>query len=67
MIKLKNLFKYYDNKFQRTFVLKDVDITINKGEFVSIMELLKQLNDEGITINQVRHNDEIENYDLVQH
>ncbi|MDA3930737.1 MAG: ABC transporter ATP-binding protein [Prolixibacteraceae bacterium] len=37
MIKLKNLFKYYDNKFQRTFVLKDVSLTINEGEFVSIM------------------------------
>ena len=37
MIKLKNLFKYYDNKFQRTFVLKDVSIDIAEGEFVSIM------------------------------
>lgn len=37
MITLKNIFKYYDNKFQRTFVLKDIDITINEGEFVSIM------------------------------
>lgn len=37
MITLKNIFKYYDNKFQRTFVLKDVDLTIEEGEFVSIM------------------------------
>ena len=37
MIQLNNLFKYYDNKFQRTFVLKDVSLTINEGEFVSIM------------------------------
>jgi putative ABC transport system ATP-binding protein len=37
MITLKNIYKYYDNKFQRTFVLKDIDITINQGEFVSIM------------------------------
>lgn len=37
MIQLKNLFKYYDNKFQRTFVLKDVSLSINEGEFVSIM------------------------------
>jgi len=37
MITLKKLFKYYDNKFQRTFVLKDIDLTINEGEFVSIM------------------------------
>jgi putative ABC transport system ATP-binding protein len=37
MITLKKLYKYYDNKFQRTFVLKDIDLTINEGEFVSIM------------------------------
>jgi ABC-type lipoprotein export system ATPase subunit len=37
MITLKKLFKYYDNKFQRTFVLKDVNLTISEGEFVSIM------------------------------
>jgi len=37
MITLKKLYKYYDNKFQRTFVLKDVNLTINQGEFVSIM------------------------------
>ncbi len=37
MITLKNIYKYYDNKFQRTFVLKDVNPTIKEGEFVSIM------------------------------
>lgn len=37
MIQLNNLYKYYDSKFQRTFVLKDVSLTINEGEFVSIM------------------------------
>jgi len=37
MITLKNIYKYYDNKFQRTFVLKDVSLTIGEGEFVSIM------------------------------
>ncbi len=37
MIQLNNLFKYYNNKFQRTFILKDVSLTINEGEFVSIM------------------------------
>jgi len=37
MIKLKNIFKYYDNKFQRSFVLKDINLSINEGEFVSIM------------------------------
>jgi putative ABC transport system ATP-binding protein len=37
MITLNKLFKYYDNKFQRTFVLKDIDLSIGEGEFVSIM------------------------------
>lgn len=37
MITLKNLFKYYDNKFQRTYVSKDINLTINEGEFVTVM------------------------------
>jgi putative ABC transport system ATP-binding protein len=37
MITLKSIFKYYDNKFQRTYVLKDVNLTINEGEFVTVM------------------------------
>ena len=37
MITLNHLFKYYDNKFQRNYVLKDVNLTINEGEFVTIM------------------------------
>ncbi len=37
MIKLFNIDKYYDSKFQRTFVLKDVNLELNEGEFVSIM------------------------------
>ncbi|MFB6318433.1 ABC transporter ATP-binding protein [Saccharicrinis sp. FJH54] len=37
MIQLNKLYKYYDNKFQRTFVLKDVSLTINEGEFLTIM------------------------------
>jgi len=37
MITLNKIFKYYDNKFQRTFVLKDVSLTVKEGEFVSIM------------------------------
>ena len=37
MITLKSIYKYYDNKFQRTFVLKDVDLAIAAGEFVSVM------------------------------
>ena len=37
MIQLKDIYKYYDSKFQRTFVLKDVDLEIQQGEFLSIM------------------------------
>ena len=37
MIQLNNIFKYFDHKFQRSFVLKDVSLTINEGEFVSVM------------------------------
>ncbi|WP_319500209.1 ABC transporter ATP-binding protein [uncultured Draconibacterium sp.] len=37
MIQLKNIDKYYDAKFQRTFVLKGVNLDIKQGEFVSIM------------------------------
>lgn len=37
MISLKNIFKYYDSKFQRTFVLKDINLNIAEGEFVTIM------------------------------
>lgn len=37
MIQLQNIDKYYDAKFQRTFVLKRVDLNIKQGEFVSIM------------------------------
>ncbi|HPT13034.1 MAG TPA: ABC transporter ATP-binding protein [Bacteroidales bacterium] len=37
MITLKNIDRYYDSKFQRTFVLKGIDLEIREGEFVSIM------------------------------
>ena len=37
MIRLKDIYKYYDSKFQRTFVLKDIDLSIEEGEFISIM------------------------------
>jgi ABC-type lipoprotein export system ATPase subunit len=48
MIRLNNVFKYYDSKFQRTFVLKDIDLEISEGEF--------------ITIIQVTHNEEFAKY-----
>ena len=37
MIHLLNIDKFYDSKFQRTFVLKGINLEVNDGEFVSIM------------------------------
>jgi ABC-type lipoprotein export system ATPase subunit len=37
MIKLNNIFKWYTVGGTRSFVLKDVDLSIKEGEFVSIM------------------------------
>ena len=37
MIQLTNIDKHYDSKFQRTFVLKAVNLEVTEGEFVSIM------------------------------
>tara|TARA_R110000868_G_scaffold294140_3_gene554768 strand:- start:17248 stop:17931 length:684 start_codon:yes stop_codon:yes gene_type:complete len=37
MIKLKNIDKYLDKKFQRTFILKDINLELKQGEFASIM------------------------------
>ncbi len=37
MISLHDIFKYYSNKFVKTYVLRDVNIDINEGEFVTIM------------------------------
>ncbi len=37
MIVLKNLSKYYDNKFQRSYVLNNINLRVTEGEFISIM------------------------------
>lgn len=37
MIKLIDIDKFIDSRFQRTFILKGIDLTINQGEFVTIM------------------------------
>ncbi len=37
MIKLKNIEKYYNNKSVRTFVLRNVNLDVEEGEFISIM------------------------------
>lgn len=37
MIKLLNIEKYYTSKFVKTFVLRDIKLEIEQGEFISIM------------------------------
>jgi ABC-type lipoprotein export system ATPase subunit len=37
MIELQNIYKWYTSGGTRTFVLKDINLTIGAGEFVSIM------------------------------
>lgn len=37
MIELKNIYKYVNQGGNRIFLLKDVSLTINEGEFVSVM------------------------------
>jgi len=37
MIQLKNIFKYYSNKFLKTYVLQDIDLEVKEGEFLTIM------------------------------
>jgi putative ABC transport system ATP-binding protein len=37
MINLKNITKYYESKSVKTFVLRNINLEIKEGEFVSIM------------------------------
>jgi len=37
MIELQHIVKYYSKKFSRTFVLRDINLQIEEGEFVTIM------------------------------
>jgi ABC-type lipoprotein export system ATPase subunit len=37
MIHLTGIDKYYDSRFQRSFVLKGINLRVEEGEFVSIM------------------------------
>jgi ABC-type lipoprotein export system ATPase subunit len=37
MIELKGIYKWFNTGNNRTFILKDVDLSIKEGEFVSIM------------------------------
>ncbi|HEV2832980.1 MAG TPA: ABC transporter ATP-binding protein [Hanamia sp.] len=37
MIRLKNIFKWYNTGVNRTFILKDINLDVKEGEFISIM------------------------------
>ncbi len=37
MIQLKNIFKWYSTGFVKTYVLRDLNLQIKEGEFVSVM------------------------------
>jgi ABC-type lipoprotein export system ATPase subunit len=37
MIKLKNIEKFYSNKIIKTYVLRNINLEIEEGEFVSVM------------------------------
>ncbi len=37
MIKMRNITKYYSSGFIKTFVLRDVDLDVKEGEFITIM------------------------------
>jgi len=37
MIKLDSIFKYYTNKFVKTYVLRDVSLEVEQGEFLTVM------------------------------
>ncbi|MEB2780886.1 ABC transporter ATP-binding protein [Algoriphagus sp. C2-6-M1] len=37
MIQLKDLDKYIESRFQRVFILKGINLTIDEGEFITLM------------------------------
>jgi ABC-type lipoprotein export system ATPase subunit len=37
MIKMRNITKYYSSGFVKTFVLRDIDLDVGEGEFLTIM------------------------------
>lgn len=37
MIELKKIYKWYNTGVNRVFVLKDIDLSVKQGEFISIM------------------------------
>ena len=37
MLELKGIYKWYNTGNHRTFILKDIDLSVKEGEFISIM------------------------------
>jgi ABC-type lipoprotein export system ATPase subunit len=37
MLELKGIYKWYSTGSNRNFILKDIDLTVNEGEFISVM------------------------------
>jgi putative ABC transport system ATP-binding protein len=37
MIQLTNIDKFVESRFQRVFILKGIDLTIEQGEFLTLM------------------------------
>src|SRR5829696_1902106 len=37
MLELKGIYKWYNTGSNRTFILKDIDLSVKQGEFISIM------------------------------
>jgi ABC-type lipoprotein export system ATPase subunit len=37
MIKIQNIDKFIDSRFQRTFILKGIDLEVQQGEFLTLM------------------------------
>jgi ABC-type lipoprotein export system ATPase subunit len=37
MLQLKNIFRYIDKRFKRTFILKKINLNIEEGEFATVM------------------------------
>jgi len=37
MITIKNVNKYFNSKFQKNYILKNINLEVSEGEFISIM------------------------------
>ena len=37
MIQMQNIFRFYTNKFVKTYVLRDINLEVKEGEFVTVM------------------------------